>query len=154
VRPDAKQGGYAGRVFGEDWYTVGLVAGLGAAVGVFLAAVLAPFRWGVAAAFAGGVAGGFLIGLLPWTWDEAIAGAVAGGLGALGASGIIRGTLRRGGTRLATAAIVAVGAVLVAALALIPLVGYLVAVAIPVVAARSRRAAGERYAGLRILARD
>jgi hypothetical protein len=41
-----------------------------------------------------------------------------------------------------------------ALLALIPLVGYLEAVAVPAVAARLRRRAGARYAGLRVLARD
>jgi hypothetical protein len=45
-------------------------------------------------------------------------------------------------------------AVVVAALALIPGVGYLEAVAIPALGARLRRRGGERYAGLRILARD
>jgi hypothetical protein len=42
----------------------------------------------------------------------------------------------------------------IAALALIPFVGYLQAVAVPAVAARARRREPERYAGLRSLARD
>ena len=141
-------------MFGDDWYTIGLTAGLATALGVLLATLLASFRWGVAAAFAGGVAGGVLIGLLPWSWDEAIAGGIAGGLGALGASGIVRGALRRGGTRGATALIVAGVAVLLAALALVPIVGYLEALAVPALAARLRRRSDRTYAGLRILARD
>ena len=141
-------------MFGDDWYTIGLAAGLATALGVLLATLFASFRWGVAAAFIGGVAGGVLIGFLPWSWDEAIAGGVAGGLGALGASGIVRGALRRGGTRGATTLIVAAVAVLLAALALVPLVGYLVAVAVPTLAARLRRRSDRTYAGLRILARD
>ena len=42
----------------------------------------------------------------------------------------------------------------VAALGLIPGVGYLEALALPALGARIRRRGGERYAGLRILARD
>ena len=41
-----------------------------------------------------------------------------------------------------------------AALALIPFVGYLEAVALPALAGRARRRQPERYAGLRSLARD
>jgi hypothetical protein len=41
-----------------------------------------------------------------------------------------------------------------AALALVPFVGYLEAVALPALAARARRRRPERYAGLRSLARD
>ena len=47
-----------------------------------------------------------------------------------------------------------VAAIVVAALALIPGVGYLEALALPALGARLRRRGGERYAGLRILARD
>src|SRR4051812_9605420 len=147
-------GGYASAVFGDDWYTIGLTAGLATALGVLLATLLASFRWGVGAAFVGAVAGGVLIGLLAWTWDEALAGGIAGGLAALGASGIVRGALRRGGTRGATALIVAGAAVLLAALALVPIVGYVEAVAVPALAARLRRRSDRSYAGLRILARD
>ena len=45
-------------------------------------------------------------------------------------------------------------ALVVAALALIPGVGYLEALVLPALGARLRRRGGERYAGLRILARD
>jgi len=41
-----------------------------------------------------------------------------------------------------------------AALAFVPVMGYLVAVGLPAVAARLRRTQGERYAGLRTLAKD
>jgi len=157
VVPGAGQrqtGGYASAVFGDDWYTIGLTAGLATALGVLLATVFAGVRWGVGAAFVGGVAGGAAIGLLAWTWDEALAGGIAGGLAALGASGIVRGALRRGGTRGATTLIVAAASVLLAALALIPVVGYLTAVAVPALAARLRRHSDRTYAGLRILAKD
>jgi hypothetical protein len=41
-----------------------------------------------------------------------------------------------------------------AALAFIPIVGYLEAIALPALAARLRRTQADRYAGLRSLARD
>jgi hypothetical protein len=66
----------------------------------------------------------------------------------------VRGTLQRGGTRVGTATLVGLGAIVLAALALIPGVGYAEAVVIPALATRLRRRNGERYAGLRILARD
>jgi hypothetical protein len=87
-------------------------------------------------------------------WPEAVGGAVGGFLGGGAAGPVVAGTLRRGGTRGGTAALVTVAALVGAALALIPLVGYLEAVAVPALAARLRRRAGGRYAGLRILARD
>ena len=80
------------------------------------------------------------------------------GLGCVTPLGIGReafwGALRRGGTRGGTAALVALAALVVAVLALIPGVGYLEALALPALGARIRRRGGERYAGLRILARD
>ena len=72
----------------------------------------------------------------------------------MGSAQVVRGALRRGGTRGGTAALVALAALVVAALGLIPGVGYLEALALPALGARIRRRGGERYAGLRILARD
>ncbi|MBA2475418.1 MAG: hypothetical protein H0V40_05630, partial [Actinobacteria bacterium] len=79
---------------------------------------------------------------------------VGGALGALGASQVVRGALRRGGTRGGTGILVALAAVVLALLALIPVVGYLEALVVPALAARLRRRTPERYAGLRTLARD
>jgi hypothetical protein len=45
-------------------------------------------------------------------------------------------------------------AVALGALAFVPVAGYLIAVAVPGVAARLRARANRTYAGLRILARD
>src|SRR5436305_1164344 len=73
---------------------------------------------------------------------------------ALGAVQIVSGALRRGGTRGGTALIVAGAALVAAALAWVPALGYLVALSLPVLAARLHRRAPERYAGLRTLARD
>jgi hypothetical protein len=50
--------------------------------------------------------------------------------------------------------LVALGAVGIAVLALVPGIGYVETVVVPVLAARLRRRGGDRYAGLRILARD
>jgi hypothetical protein len=67
---------------------------------------------------------------------------------------VVAGTLRRGGTRFGTAALFAVVALVIAALAWIPAVGYLEATVIPALGARLRGRVPERYAGLRSLARD
>jgi hypothetical protein len=120
-----------------------------------LAALVAPRGRALAAvvtivAAAAGAGIGWLIG----GWHEAVAGGIGGALGALVAAGLVAGTLRRGGTRGGTALIVGLASVGIAALALIPFVGYLEAVAVPVLAARARRRQPERYAGLRSLARD
>jgi hypothetical protein len=133
-----------------SWYTIGLLAGLGVAVGV-LAAGLFP-RLAAAALGAAVVAVG--IGFARFDWDEAVAGAVGGALGALGATVIVTGALRRGGTRSGTAVLVGVAAVVAAGLAFVPALGYLEAVVVPALALRLRRREPERYAGLRTLARD
>ena len=137
-----------------EWYRIGLALGLGIGMGVLLAALAAPRRGltaGVAGiAAAGGAAAGYAIG----GWHEAIAGGVGGALGAAAAAVLVAGTLRRGGTRTGTAALVGLGGLVVAALALVPAVGFLEAVSLPALAVRARRRQGERYAGLRTLARD
>jgi hypothetical protein len=66
---------------------------------------------------------------------------------------VVTGALRRGGTRGGLAVLVAGAALVVAALAFIPIVGYLEAVVVPALAARLRGRAAERYAGLRTLAK-
>jgi hypothetical protein len=66
----------------------------------------------------------------------------------------VGGALRRGGTGGGVAALVALGAVVLGLLALIPVVGYVTALVVPALAARLRRRAPETYAGLRTLARD
>jgi hypothetical protein len=133
-----------------SWYTIGLLAGVGAALGV-LAAGLFP-RLVAAALGAAVVAVG--IGFARFDWDEAVAGAVGGVLGALGATIIVTGALRRGGTRGGTAVLVGLAAVVTAGLAFVPALGYLEAVVLPALALRLRRREPERYAGLRTLARD
>jgi hypothetical protein len=136
-----------------DWYSVGVFAGLGVALGIVAAAVLAGRRMSLAAPFLA-AAVGIVLGVVFANVDEAAGGGVGGLLGAAGALELVRGALGRGGTRAATGLLVALGAVLVAALAFIPGVGYAEAIVLPALGARLRRRGGKRYAGLRSLARD
>jgi hypothetical protein len=138
-----------------EWYRIGLALGLGIGVGAAAAAVFAPRRAALTAAVATAtVAAGAGIGYVIGGWHEALAGGIGGGLGALVVARLVRGTLERGGTRAGTAALVGLGAFGLAALALVPAVGYLEAVALPALAARARGRRVDRVAGLRSLARD
>jgi hypothetical protein len=133
-----------------DWYTIGILVGLGAAIGVAATGALRRAPAGLAVAVVAAVAIGFVFGQL----DEAIGGLAGAVCGALGAGPIVGGALRRGGTRGGTATLLAGAALVGAALAFVPAVGYLEAVAVPALAARLRRRAPDRHAGLRTLARD
>ena len=132
------------------WYWIGVCAGLGAALGVLALAFLRDVRVAIPLAVAAGV----VLGWMLEAWTGAIAGGVGAVLGALGSSPTVRGALARGGTRLGTALLVGVAALALAALAFVPVLGYLIALALPVLGLRLRRRQGERHAGLRILARD
>ena len=136
-----------------DWYWIGLAVGLGAALGVLCAGALASSRLGTLLAVILAAGGGLLIGLGIGEWDEAIGGAIGGVLGVGGSAQFVQGALRRGGTQLATAIWIALAAVVIGALALIPIVGYLEAAALPVVGARLRTRTPKKYAGLRTLAK-
>lgn len=135
-------------------YTVGIFAGLGAALGVLAAGLLAPAGRAAPLALLAAAAAGAGLGLALGDWPHAVAGAAGGALGALGALQVVRGALRRGGTRGGTIALVALAALLLAALALVPGAGYLEAALLPLLAARLRRRDAQTYAGLRTLARD
>ena len=137
-----------------SWYWIGVCAGLGVAVGVLLTGVFAGTRIGLTAALVLAAGLGVLIGFGLGEWDEAIGGGAGGVLGALGGAQLAVGTLRRGGQRFGTAVFFGVAALVLAALAWIPIVGYLEAAVVPAFAARLRGRAPERYAGLRSLARD
>jgi len=137
-----------------EWYWIGVCVGLGAAAGVLLAGLLAATRAGFYAAVVLAVAAGVGIGFVIDDWDEAVGGGIGALLAVAATAQVIRGALRRGGTRGGTAALVAVAALVVAALAFVPVLGYLEALALPILAARLRRRSPERYAGLRTLARD
>ena len=132
------------------WYTIGILAGVGAAFGMLAAGLVARFVVAAGAA----VAAGAVVGFFVFGWPEAIAGAVGGVLGSLGAAPVVSGALRRGGTRGGTALLVGIAALVAAALAFVPVVGYLEAAALPALGRRLRRREPERHAGLRTLARD
>ena len=136
-----------------DWYTVGLFAGLGGAVGIAVVGVLGGRRIAPVAPLAGAVLG-VALGFLLADVKEAVAGGLGGVLGAFGSAQLVRGALTRGGTRAATGFFVVLGAVFVALLAFVPVLGYVEAIAAAALGVRLRRRAGKRYAGLRTLARD
>jgi hypothetical protein len=136
------------------WYTIGLAAGFGGALGVLLAGLVGASRVGLPGAALLALLAGGAVALAFGDWPEIVGGALGGALAAAGATPLVAGALARGGTRIATAALVAVAAVLVAALAFVPIVGYLEPPAVAFLGARLRRRAGRTYAGLRILARD
>ena len=133
-----------------DWYTIGILVGLGAAIGVAATGALRRALVGLVVAVVVAVAIGFAFG----QWDEAVGGLVGAVCGALGSAPLVSGTLRRGGTRGGTATLLAVAALVGAALAFVPVVGYLEALAVPALGARLRRRAPDRHAGLRSLAKD
>jgi hypothetical protein len=134
-------------------YWIGVALGLGVSAGVLLAGLLATGRAGTTVAIVGAAAAGAALGFLIGG-AEAVAGGIGGVAGAAGSSGLVRGALRRGGVRGATALLIGVAALVCAVLAFVPFVGYLEAVVLPALALRVRSREGERYAGLRILARD
>jgi hypothetical protein len=134
------------------WYWIGVSAGVGAAAGLLAAGIAA--RVALVAGAALGLGLGFAIDAWqPGSWGDVAAGAVGGFLAAFGAAVIVRGALRRGGTRGGTATLVAGAALVAAGIAFIPVAGYLEALLLPVFALRLRRRQPERYAGLRTLAK-
>jgi hypothetical protein len=134
-------------------YRIGLSAGAGVAIGFVAAALLARLRGGGAAAGILAAAVGAVLGWIVFGGPEAVAAAVGGLLGGVSCATLARGSLRRGGTSGGTAALLVLSAAAVFVIALIPVAGYLEALVMPIVAARSRRRAGEKFAGLRTLAK-
>jgi asparagine N-glycosylation enzyme membrane subunit Stt3 len=136
------------------WWTIGIAMGWGVALGVFLTGLVGAGRnrLGIVAIIA--AAAGVAIGILIWSWPEAVGGAVGAIAGTIAAAQIVGGALRRGGTRGGTAMLVTIAALALAAIALIPIAGYVEAALLPVIGLRVRRRQPERYAGLRTLARD
>lgn len=135
------------------WYTIGLCLGIGLGIAVVLVGILGSNLLGVGVGAIVGAAIGAAVGLGVGGAAETIAGGVGGFLGALSAAAVVHGALRRGGTRIGIAAYVGVLGLLICVLALIPVVGYVEAVTIPLVAARMRGRQAARFAGLRTLAK-
>jgi len=150
--PGAKRAGTTLTPMG-DWYSIGVFAGLGVALGVAGAGVFGGRRYALAAPLLAAVVG-VALGIALADAPEAAAAGVGGVLGGVGALELVRGALGRGGTPLATALLVLGAAVVVAGLAFVPVVGYVELVAVPALGMRLRKRAGKRYAGLRTLARD
>lgn len=133
-----------------SWYTIGILAGIGASLGLLAVALVRQLA--VAAVLAAVAAGA--IGIVVWHWPQAVAGVVGALLGAIGAAPLVTGALRRGGTRGGTAALLGIVALVGVGLAFIPVVGYLEPLAVLVLGLRLRRRAPDTHAGLRSLARD
>ena len=133
-----------------DWYSIGILVGLGASIGVAAVAALAR----TLPAFAVAAVAAAALGLVFGQWDEAVGGVVGAACGTLGAGPIVTGALRRGGTRGGTAILLGLVALVGAALAFVPVLGYLEALAVPLLGARLRRRSPDRHAGLRVLSRD
>ncbi len=135
------------------WYTIGLALGVGLGLGVILSGLLGVNAVGVGIATVAGAAAGAGIGLLIGELAEPVAGGIGGFLGALSAAAVVHGALRRGAARLGVAAYLGIAGLLVCLVALIPVAGYVEAVALPLLAARMRGRQAARFAGLRTLAK-
>src|SRR5215472_3266018 len=122
------------------WYWIGMSVGLGSAVGVLIAGAVGAARTVVFAAGVAVLAGAAIgFGIDEWQpggWGDIVAAAAGGLLGLLATAQIVAGALRRGGTRGGTATLVTGTALVVAGLAFVPVVGYVEAVALPILAAR------------------
>jgi len=136
-----------------SWYTIGLCLGLGLGIGVVLVGILGSNVLGIAVGTIVGAALGAVIGFAIGDAAEVVAGGIGGFLGALASAAVVHGALRRGGTRIGIAAYVGVLGLVICLLALVPAVGYVEAVAIPLLAARMRGREAARFAGLRTLAK-
>ena len=120
-----------------------------------IGALPAPFR-GVALLSAvlaalGGYALAAFFFLGPVTALTGAAGGIAGGFCS---AELAQRTLRRGGTRGATAILLLGAALIAAALAFVPALGYVEIVLAVILALRLGRGGSDRFAGLRTLARD
>jgi hypothetical protein len=136
-----------------SWYDIGLILGLDVGGGVIAAGALARTLVGMLVGGAAAAVVGVALGVVAGGTLPPIAGAVGGAAGLLGAAQVVRGALRRGGTDAGTAAIVGIAGLALAALALVPVLGYVEGVVVPLLGYRIRRRAARRYAGLRTLAK-
>ena len=131
------------------WYSIGILVGLGTAIGVALMSALRRVLPALVTAAVVSVVLGFAFS----GWPQAVGGLVGALCGVLGSAPLVTGALRRGGTRSGTATLLALASLIGAALAFVPVLGYLEAVAVLVLGLRLRRRAPDRHAGLRTLAK-
>jgi hypothetical protein len=136
-----------------DWYSIGVALGLGLGLGLGLSGILSVNRVGVGVALLLSAALGASLGLVVDNTEEVVAGGVGGFLGAFTAAVVVHGAMRRGATRMGVATYVGAVGLLVLLLAFVPIAGYVLAVVLPVLAARMRGRQAARYAGLRTLAK-
>ena len=122
-----------------EWYLVGLALGLGVAAGVPGARRDVNRAVAVGVVLAVAVAAGAIAALV--TGWAAVAALVGVALGVFS-------------FRHLSQAAVPAATLALAALALVPVLGYLLALSAPVLGRRLRRRAAGRYAGLRVLAKD
>jgi hypothetical protein len=137
----------------HDLWLIGIAAGIGVALGLAAGGAFARFARAPAASAAVALVLGAVLGWVLIGWKGAVAGAIAGLLSGFGAGTLARNALRRGGTPVGTAILFGAAGVAAFALSLIPILGFIEALAIPAVALRSRQRADEKYAGLRTLAK-
>jgi hypothetical protein len=124
-----------------DWYWLGVGAGLGVAAGTAAAWIQARgprLLGGIAFAVAALV--GIFVAFFVAAWGPAVWAAAAT---------VAWIALRRLNRAAFPAAFLAF-----TALAFVPIIGYVEAVTTPLVGGRLRRRAGEKHAGLRVLAKD
>ena len=133
-----------------SWYTLGVAAGLGTAIGLAFTGAIRRLLPGllVSAVVSGAIA------YAVEDWQHAVTALLGAVCGSVGAAPLVAGALRRGGTPGATATLVGIAALLGAGFAFIPVVGYVEALAVLVLGLRLRRRAPDTHAGLRTLARD
>jgi hypothetical protein len=121
-----------------DWYWLGVLLGLGVALGVIGREGRTPFLGGISLAL---LAAAIVIALVALAWWS---------LAAFAGSAAVSGFALR---RLSAAARL-LGSVVTAGIAFVPVLGYALAIAAPLAGIRLGRRAGSRYAGLRVLAKD
>jgi hypothetical protein len=122
---------------------------------VAIGALPAPFRGAALLSAVLAALGGYALAafffLGPVTALTGAAGGIAGGFCS---AELAQRTLRRGGTRGATAILLLGAALIAAALAFVPALGYVEIVLAVILALRLGRGGSDRFAGLRTLARD
>jgi len=133
-------------------WNIGFSLGFGLGVGVIVSGLLAVRTRGLIAAalIAAALTAPFWINI---GWIYVVADVVGAIVGAAAGSVVVRGALRRGGTRLGVAGYMALAGLGLIALSYVPLLGYVEVVAIALLAARVRRRDTKRFAGLRTLAK-
>ena len=138
------------------WYSIGVALGIGIALGTAIAGAFAPVRGALLLASLIAAACGYVLAfaVIDLHFLPAASGAIGGLVGGPVTVELCRRTLARGGTKVATAILLVIAGALIAALALIPVAGYVEALLVIVFGLLQRRRGGDRYAGLRTLARD